>query len=116
MHAVVPGDGAVGGLTLHRLPIRTHQDTGHHPQAAIACECVCVCACVCVYVCVCVHVCVYVCVRVCICVVHLCMCVRVCICVICSACEIYTTRSLVFISFGHMTPCSHRMIFSKSVT
>ena len=33
---VVSSDCAMSCLTLHCLPIRTHQHTGHHTQAAIA--------------------------------------------------------------------------------
>ena len=37
VHAVVPGDGAVSGLTLHCPPVRTHQHAGHHAKATVAC-------------------------------------------------------------------------------
>jgi len=35
---VVASDGAVGGLRLHRPPVGTDQDAGHHAQRAVACR------------------------------------------------------------------------------
>lgn len=38
VHAEVSGDCAMCCLTFHCSPIRTYQDTSHHPKTAIACK------------------------------------------------------------------------------